>query len=462
MDIIEIARDTIKGHSMLSGGEHVLVGLSGGADSVSLLRVLHRLKPEFGLVLSAIYVDHGLRPQETPAEIEFARRLCSALEVSFYSEKIEVAAYAKAEGLGKQEAARALRYQVYEDYAGRLGAGKIALGHTADDQVETFFMRLLRGSGAKGLTGIPPVRNKIIRPLIAVERKQIEEFLRLEGGGYITDSSNLKTDYTRNRFRHKLMPVLKEFSPGLTDTVLRTIDILSEEDRLLEAAALKAFIRLITRKSDDEIEMFLVPMESLEKPVLRRVLRKVFETVRGLRGLDFKHIEDVIRLVKKGAPGDRIHLPKGVKAVKKYSTLLISAKPPQKLGNYGLDIPGKVLLAETGAVVWTSLADSLPETGTYASVRTNKITIDAGKIKGKTLLVRARREGDFFYPAGFGKKKKLQDFFVDEKVPRDERDSVPLVIAGGDIVWIAGFRADERFKADAGTEKFLIIEIKNP
>ena len=177
MNILKAALNTINKFSMLAEGDNVLIGLSGGPDSVCLSIILDKLKEDFGLTLSAVYVDHGLRPDEVEHEKSFCKKLCSSLGITFFSKSVDVRGYAKKKRLSKQEAARELRYQVFEEIAGNVNATKISLAHNADDQAETFLMRLLRGSGPKGLSCIPPVRGKIIRPLIEIEKREIENFL---------------------------------------------------------------------------------------------------------------------------------------------------------------------------------------------------------------------------------------------------------------------------------------------
>jgi tRNA(Ile)-lysidine synthase len=452
MALPEKAASTIKKHSMLSGGETVLVGLSGGPDSVCLLSVLKMLP--LGLRLHALYIDHGLRPEETPAEKDFCRSLCRGMDVPFSVRTVEVRSYAAGRRMSVQEAARELRYGMLEEVAAEAGAQRIALGHNLDDQCETFFMRILRGAGPRGLAGMPPVRGKIIRPLIETERKDIEAFLKQEGVGFVSDSSNLKRDYLRNRIRFALMPLLKELNPSIMDTLSITTDILREEDRHLELAVTKAMMRLISRKSDRSIELFLAPLKTLDKVVLRRVLRRAVHETRGLRGISFLHIEDVIGLIAQGKPGDRLYLPGGIRAIKKYSTLLITSEPPARLGEHLLDAEGTVVMKEARAAIKASFAHQ----AVLCDGRT-KAVFDADKV-AFPLTVRARRPGDFFHPLGFGRRKKLQDYFVDEKIPRDERDSIPIVIAGGDILWVAGYRADDRLRPSGDTKRFLVLEIK--
>ncbi len=454
MPLLDNAKKTIKKYSMLSEGDKVLVGLSGGPDSVCLLYMLNQLKEEYKLILHALYIDHGLRPDEIPQEIEFCRNLCNNLEIAFISRSINVKAYSKEQGINKQEAARELRYKTFEEVAFEIGAHKIALAHNADDQAETFFMRILRGSGQKGLSGIPPVRGKVIRPLIETERKEIEEYLDKLSQTSIVDSSNLKADYFRNWLRLSVMPDFKKQNPELVKTISRVSEIIREEDNYLELIVTKTLMKLIPKKTDKTIELFLVPLETMDKVILRRVLRRAIDAVKGLRGISLIHIEDIIELIKNGQSGDRIYLPKGIRVIKGYSTLAITSELPVKIGINKLNVPGELILKEAGLMLKVDFKEMLDKVDGKSV-----IALDADKIK-TPLIVRARHNGDFFYPSGFGKRKKLQDFFVDEKIPRDERDRIPIVLSGEDIVWIAGYRSDERFKVTGDTKKILLLESK--
>lgn len=453
--LFDEVRSTISKHAMLAGGETVLVGLSGGPDSVCLLMALYKLREELNIKFHAIYIDHGLRPDETPGEIEFCKEMCQGLPVPFMTRSIDVKTYANENGINKQEAARELRYKVFEEVSAEINTDRIALGHTADDQVETFLMRFLRGSGPAGLAGIPPVRGRIIRPLIDTERKEVERFLDEEKQGYIVDSSNLQEDYLRNRLRHSVIRELKDINPHIVRTVSRTMDILREEEKYFGILVTKTLMKLICRKSDLHIELFLTPMEMMDKVVLRRVLRRAIGETKGLRGIGLVHIEDIIELIKKGDPGDRIYLPKGLRVIKNYGTLVMTSEIPQGIGYFSIEVPGEAVLREIKAVITATVEESFD-----SGCDGKKVAVfDADKV-GSVLSVRPRGQGDFFHPLGFGKKKKLQDFFVDEKVPRDERDAIPIIASGHDIVWIAGYRGDERFKVTGDTKRFLRLEFK--
>ncbi len=460
MDFLNKIRDTINKYSMLSSeGQTVLIGLSGGPDSVCLAMVLNKLASKFGLSLHAVYVDHGLRPGETGGEIDFLKTFTGSINMPLYIKTADVKAYAKEQGMSRQEAGRTLRYRIFHEVGYEIKAQKIAVGHNLDDQAETFFLRILRGSGPKGVSGIPPVRGNIIRPLIEVQRKEIEKFLDEEKVSYVVDSSNLKTDYLRNKLRlSSLMPLLREINPAIMETISRTLDIFREEDRYFDILVTKTLMKLITKKTDKSIELFLSPLEFMDKVILRRVLRRAIDETKGLREIGFIHIEDIISLIKKGRAGDRLYLPSGIRVIKQYSTLLLTSEPPKRLGEYTLIPDGQTILKEAGVLIEAHIKEeSLEDQGDGGKAIA---VFDADKVSFP-LSARPRQDGDFFYPAGFGRRKKLQDFFVDEKVPRDERDRVPVIASGGnDIIWVAGYRPDERFKVKEDTVRFLVLRMK--
>ncbi len=439
---------------MLKGGESVLVGLSGGPDSVCLLAVLNRMKDDFHLTIHAVYVDHNLRPGETPSETAFCREVCGKMNIDFRVKSVDVKGCVKEHGINKQEAARELRYKAFYEAAQEIKADRIALAHNADDQAETIFMRLIRGAGASGLCGIPAKRGFIIRPLIEIERKDVEDFLESENLRYVVDSSNLQTDYFRNRFRLMIMPELKKMNPGLIQSVNKTVSILQEEERYLDIIVTKTLMKMISRKTGRRIELFLTPMEAMDLVILRRLLRRAIDETESLRGIGFIHIEDIIRLVKEGKSGDRIYLPKGIRVIKDYSLLVITSEKPRKIASYELHVPGEAAIVGAGLVIKASFEDAGEDFGNGKS----SVLLDAAGMN-LPLKLRPREPGDYFYPLGFGKRKKLQDFFVDEKIPRDERDSVPLAFSNGDIVWVAGYRADNRFRVSGSTKKFLRLVI---
>ncbi len=451
MKIIDKIRQTIKQHAMLTRGDHVLIGLSGGPDSVCLLHILTDLIPSLDLTIEALYVDHGLRPEETAEEIAFCRSLCKDLDVNFTVKSIQLKDSPLVGKLGKQGAARELRYEAFESAAFESGAEKIALAHHKTDQAETLLINLLRGSGMTGLAGIPPCRGKIIRPLIDIKKEEVLDYLSENKTQYKTDSSNLADDYLRNKVRSRIIPELAELNPDIVETLSRTSEILRQENDHIEAEATKTMLRLFSRRTDTRIELFLTPMETMPVYLLRRILRRAADAAKALRSLSFQNIEDIIGIIKNGKSGNRIYLPHDLRAIRDYSVLIITSETPARLKTYSLDIGDEVVIEEAQIVM-----KATKEENPVNSDGRSSAVFDLDKIS-LPLTIRPREDGDFFLPSGFGKKKKLQDLFVDEKVPRDERDTVPLICSGKDIVWVVGFRTDDRFIPRDGTKNFLVI-----
>jgi tRNA(Ile)-lysidine synthase len=317
-------------------------------------------------------------------------------------------------------------------------------------------MRLFRGSGPSGLAGIPPKRAYIIRPLIEVNRRDIQAFLDNEGVSFVTDSSNLRDDYMRNRLRHHLLPMIRTLSTEAERNILRTAEIFRDEERYFEIQVTKTLMRLISRKRDSEIELFLAPLEALDSAILRRVLRRAIDATRGLRGVSLDHIEDIVGLIRTGRTGSRLYLPGHVRIIKSYATLVITGNPPPQLSDYILDGPGAVVLREASLVV-TCRTCGIEEVEAYGDGKRTAL-FDADKMSFP-VVIRRRKPGDSFYPFGLGKRKKIQDLFVDEKIPRDERDVIPLLISDGNIAWVIGYRMDGRFQIDKSTKRVLKYEV---
>lgn len=463
--MLETARQTITKYHMLSPKDRVLVALSGGADSTALLFVMNDLRPELDLRLYALYINHNLRPLDIDYEIDHCKRLCEGLGIEFFTEEIDVKGYSQSQRINLQESARELRYQCLYKKSEELSISKIALGHTADDQLETILMRLIRGTGISGLAGIPPVRGKVIRPLIEIDRKTIEDFviersrslpIRLKEP-YLIDSTNKKTDYLRNRLRLTVIPQLRSINPSLNKTVLRFAEIVRDEERYFDILVTKNLMRLISRKGEGFIELFWQPMEALDRAIIRRILRRAIDETVGLRGISFLNIEDIVELIKSGKTGSRVYIGKDIRVIKGYSTLLITSLTPQPVTEQLITAPGEIVIKEAKMVVIVT-EGNLKDLTDYGNGK-DSIVIDAKKAYFP-FTVRSRRPGDFFYPSGFGKRKKLQDFFVDEKIPKDERDCIPIFTKDNDIFWITGYRMDERFKIDNHTEAVIKFQIK--
>ncbi|MEK6583299.1 MAG: tRNA lysidine(34) synthetase TilS, partial [Nitrospirota bacterium] len=314
--LIKKVQATINFYKMLKNGDTVLIGVSSGPDSVCLLHVLKELQDEYNLSLHIAHLNHGFRGAEADEDAMFVQGMGDSLGIPVIAEYSDIPAYARTERKSKQEAAREVRYRFFSSVADKTGADRIALGHTADDQAETFLMRLLRGSGSHGLSGIPPVRERIIRPLIGVFRDEIDEYLSMHDIRYRIDSSNLTAVYLRNKIRLELIPYLaKEYNPNIMETIIRNLNILRDEDIFLGNYVNRIYKDVVINESEVMIQFDAGKLRSCEEPVKRRVIRCAVESVKGEGNvaLSFQHVEDALSLLQHDKEGE-IHLPSGIVA----------------------------------------------------------------------------------------------------------------------------------------------------
>ncbi len=465
-----IVLKTIEKFNLLQNGDKIVVAVSAGPDSTALWHFLSQLKTKLGLQLHLAHLDHSLRGEESRKDAEFVRQLAQVSQEPFTIENQDIAAHAQKNKLSIQEAARQLRYNFLNQVAKKCGAGKIAVGHNADDQAETVLLRLLRGSGPEGLRAIQPQKEKIIRPLLETTRKQIMDFIKQNNIKYRQDSSNLKTKYLRNKLRRELIPALvKNYNPNIKQNLVQLADILREEevfwDNYLPA-------RLNEIAVSQDYQRIVLNTKSLsEKPlaIQRRLCRLAIGRIQGnLQAVSFTHIQQILQLINKTTGEKQLHLPHGIKVVKGYHELEISGELPQPVamkGLYPLKVPG---VTRIKAFPITIEADILPanevnfeEILAAENDRSNIAWMDWDNIT-HPLNIRYRRPGDRFTPLGMKKSKKLKDFFIDNKVPRGKRENVPLLVGGNEIIWVMGIRISNKIKVAAGTKNIVRFRVGRP
>lgn len=461
--LLKKVRDTITSHNMLKYGDRVVVGVSAGPDSVCLLYLLNDLKDDYNLSLHIAHLHHGFRGKEADEDVRFVQSLSKALGIPAHIEHIDVPSYIKKTKLSKQAGAREVRYKFFNRIADDIGAAKIALGHTADDQAETFLMRLLKGSGLHGLTGIAPVRERIIRPLIEISREEIKEYLSERDIRYRIDSSNLSPVYLRNKIRLELIPYLaKEYNPNIMDTLIRNLKILREEDIFLNGFVDRTYSQVLVRKSDNSVILDSSKLTSINLPVRRRVIRRAIYSLSGESAitLSYKHVEDSLALLD----NDRgeVHLPCGIVVRKERETFGIYLRPEEEAilqYTYNVNIPGETIIPEAGITIRSTILDVASYTKHEEVHDSNNAIFDMGKFS-LPLTIRDRRSGDLFYPKGMrGNKKKIKKYFIDLKVPRSERSVIPVLVSPEGILWIVGYRTDERFVVTDKSERILQITV---
>ncbi len=458
------ARRTILRHAMLSPGDHVLVALSGGADSVALLHVLIQQAPSWRLTVSAAHLNHRLRGRESDQDEEFVRALCSDLGILCIVGSAEVHKLALEHRINIEEAAREARYEFLRSAASQAGARKIALGHTRNDQAETAIMRFLRGSGPEGMASIHPVvEGLFIRPLIDCTRTDILRYIDAQSLSYRTDSSNSDLAYRRNRVRHELIPYLEShFNPRLIRTLTGAAEASREVFFYLQTEAEQQY-RQIRKSLHGKIALPAERILALHPGLRGFVIRRAIEDERGsLRGISSRHIENVIELCSSARSGRRLRLPGKCMVERSFSDLVISQSdfvPPAEF-EYRLPLPGACSIPELGLefiAKLTNAAEMRPDTGGQSrrDSYSYRAEMDGDALSGH-LLLRSRRPGDRYGGSGHRKVKKM---LIDARIDRISRAKLPLLVSRDAVAWIPGFKPAAPFQCRPDSKTIAIIEV---
>jgi tRNA(Ile)-lysidine synthase len=416
-----------------------------------------------------------LRGKESDEDVNFVKNLAQELGLPCEVKSCNLTKIARKEHLTIEEAAREYRYKFYSETAKKFKVNKIALGHNADDQVETVLMRFLRGSGLEGLMGIPPVRGKIIRPLIECGREEIEEYCKENKIGYQVDSSNKEVVYFRNKIRLELLPLLaKDYNKNIKDITLRLQNIVSEVSAYLNQETELLFKEVARRENPETVIIDLRKFTSLPLALKRRIIRKAIEVVKGnLYSISFRHNNEILKLTEYQLGEKEIYLPDNLMVKKIYNKMMIYKKGISKEQKeeisipweYDILIPGKTEIKSLGIKLEIKILDSADiKSSLYLARKKSKGEflefIDYNKIK-LPLKLRNRRSGDRFYPLKMKGLKKVKDFFINNKIPKGCRDLIPILVDNEDqIVWIMGMRLDDRIKINSDTKKVLCIKTK--
>jgi tRNA(Ile)-lysidine synthase len=451
--------NTIKKYNMIQPDEKIILAVSGGPDSTALLYLMYNLRDELKCSLHIAHLNHNLRGEESDADAEFVKEQAQKLDLPITVESLDVKSMISKESL--ESGARRIRYQFYEKVMSETHANKVVLGHTTDDQAETVIMRFLRGSGMKGLSGIPPVRDDIyIRPLIETSRAEVEEYLQSLNITPRWDSSNLSTEYERNKIRYELIPLLElNYSPNIKHILQQTADILREEDDFLTEQIQQAMGECINHQDSRSIDISIPDLKKHHIALQRRILRLAIESLLGdLNRYDFDHLASLIDLIDNNT-GKIISLPRGIIAERVYDKIIIGLESFQQSSepfDYIIGIPDEIEIPDLKLSIRTVLSKS--DDMAYSKDKFQK-TFDYDEIKGN-LHLRNRRNGDRFQPLGVSGTKKLKDFFIDKKVPRSQRDNIPILTDGNNILWIVGYQIDDRFKVTTKTKTELNVTVR--
>jgi len=448
----------IEAHAMLSQRTKVIVAVSGGADSMALLYALFQLRSVYNLTLVVAHVNHQLRGEEAERDALFVEQQAAQLGLSFYQTRVDVKTLQRSARMSLQHAARQMRYQFFQTLCQRLGATRVALGHTADDQAETFLMRVLRGSGPTGLAGIPAVRLPFIRPLIAVSRHTIHAYLQAKSLPWVEDSSNAHPVYLRNRIRLDLLPKLQRYNPQLVRRLNELADMLRADSQVLEQQVETWAVQTLGWQESNRAELQRGLFATAPIAIQRRLLRRLIETLSSApEAVNFRHIEDLRQFILAASHGRRCALPGQILAEHHTGTVLLwnVCRTPTVPDALALPVPGEVAI---GALAIRLIADIVEKPHSLGATP-QEAFLDLERIV-PPLQVRFRQPGDRFYPLGAPGSKKLQDFFTDSRIPRAERPYVPLVVSAGEIVWVVGYRIADPCKLRPETRRVLRLQCR--
>jgi len=490
--------DFIQRHRLVSPGETVIVGVSGGADSVCLLHILAKWQKEPGIRLHVAHLNHQLRGMESEADAKYVSNLADSLSIPITLDKQDIAAYRTERKCSIEEAAREIRYSFLGRVAREVGANLIAIGHTRDDQVETILMHILRGTGITGLCGLisrsPIAYEKlgmssptnqstllVIRPLLDITREETKSYCQQYQLYPRIDSSNCSLSFFRNRLRLQLLPLLRQYNQSVDQALLRLADIAREDNAFIEQQVFGLWDALARQKKNavylDKKEVIKLPI-ALQRQLLKIAVAKL---AGDTRDIEASHIEAARNLLSKPV-GKKVSLPHGFICEGGYNDFVITRFPvgvsstanqnqllsicpfPPLPGEFFLKVPGKTALPG-----WKVVASIVGEQVTSQPLRDTRnpgericqrnLIADFDLYKsGAELFIRRRRPGDKFQPLGMNNLKKLQDFMVDTKIPRSWRDHIPIVCSPQQIIWVVGGRIDDRVKTTETSKEILHLE----
>lgn len=448
----------IRENRMFLPGERILVGVSGGADSVCLLLALLDLADGLEIErkdIYALHVNHMIRDNEAKEDESFVRDLCQKLQISYESVERNVQEYAEREGLTVEEAGRNLRYDAFFQFAMEKGCHKIAVAHNQNDLAETVLFHMLRGSGLQGMSGMQPMRSEkekwIVRPLLSVNRTQIEDFLQRRNQEYRTDSSNLALDYDRNRIRHKILPVMQEINVQAIPHICQMAEDAAMCQREIKNAALQRYGEFSF--DGNRLTLEIKRVLELPEPLRNQLLYEAIAAVTGRKkDISRNHVKLVEQLLTMDT-GKNLDLPYGIYARKSYENLILEKR--EDFEEFCFDFEsGRTFEIPEWGTFFAEIMDYSPHTEIPKKIYTKMV--DYGKIKGN-LCIRTPRDGDYIKIDREGKTKKLSRIFIDGKVDRKERKKWPVLACGNEIIWVPGLRYNESYRIEDNTEKVIYL-----
>jgi len=452
----------MKEHHLLKEKATIIIGVSGGPDSLALLHIFNRLKTKYQLTIIAAHVDHMFRGKQSEEELNFVIDFCEKLNILCETKQINVQEYANKHQLNAQAAARDCRYQFFEEIMNKYHADFLALGHHGDDQIETILMRLVRGTVGKGLKGIPIKRpfgsGEIIRPLLKVTKKEILKYCEENHLNPRFDPSNEKDVYTRNRFRKYVLPFLKQENPQVHHHFQYFSEIIEEDEQFLEELSREKMNKVLKSISNSNATVYVKKLRELPSPLQRRVIHLILNYLsQGKHSNAFSsiHIESVKRLISQPHPSGILDLPMGLKAIKSYESLTFTFEPfkPEPY-EIILNIPGVTDLPNGKKIICETFYGA-------PSYKGNDVFYLPEKELVKPLIVRSRKAGDKIHVKGMNGSKKVKNIYIDNKVPLTDREVWPIIEDGnGNILWIPLLKKSKFEIFDVNNQTYLVLQYK--
>lgn len=457
MDLPTKVKRIIVREDLIEKGDRVLLAISGGIDSVALFHILREISKEIPFDYALAHLNHCLRGEESERDENFVRNLSQKFGVPLFVERANVKEYMRVHGLSLQHAARNLRYSFLFSTAEKNNYNKIAVAHTLDDQVETFFLRVIKGTGVRGISSIPIRRGPIIRPLLFTKRDEIEAYCKEKGIEYVEDSSNEKTTYQRNYLRKMVIPLLYRINPKFKEKLANLFSDLTLLNRFFDEKA-KRFIEEEVKVVDSSYVLDVNGLKDLDGETRFRVISEIAAKINPGFIVQRNHVKLIERIVFSNKPSLSVKLPGSIVAERSYGELHLRREEKHdvlvdlnlelkeginRLDPFGLNVEVKVM----------------PKPSDF-NPRTESKTVaflDGDKVG--TIRVRTFREGDRFVPLGLKSPVKLKDFFIKNKIPKPRRRKIPIFVSGDDIVWVFGLRIDERYKVKEDTKVLLKLEV---
>ncbi len=444
--VIKKVYDTILSEAMIFPGDKVLVGLSGGADSVFLLESLTSIRNVLDFEIACAHVNHGIRGAEADNDQEFCRNLCSEKNIDFHEKFCDIPVIAAKRKISEETCGREERYSFFKLLCEKHGFNKIAVAHNMNDSVETVIINMIRGASLKGLSGIEQINGNIIRPVINITRQEIESYLHSKGIQYRTDSTNSTLDYTRNKIRHLILKEMENINPSVVNTIHTNshnircdIDFLNEYTKKLKCI----------ENSGDEVFIDKNIFDSQHPSIKKRILIDAFSICKGNRAnVNSCHIDILLGELQSGK---KYNMPNGITVYISFDKIIFSQKKTEQIKQCCDFTAEQIIKFNETTIIKSCIVDEV------LSYENNALYVDWDLLKNRNLVLRSRKESDKFTPFGMNHSKKIKQFMIETKIPAIQRNNIPLLCADDEIVAVIPYRISEKFKVTDKTNRILKI-----